>query len=567
MSKPKVFEVRMHSIADIGRKVGFRRKLFVLTLIFMTLLTSGCSVQPVADSSGIVTLDRFARAEQYEQFITVGKSVDCKGTKVTIEKVLMDKNHTFMIVTVDGDIKGRMDYLTVDLFDGQDQELGRSSFLQKLSDGKTLLTFEAVQQVPKELRMEFFGGPVGYGDPVILTLKDIKFKTVGEKYTKEYKMTETMEKKGYRLVVKSLERGISETSLHYKLAALEDYDGIKHGWLYDWNNNYSPEGEILSMYDSGRKLGTHLSKFNCLGPYYRLSQDKKTIVGMANFDGAETDNLQVELTNIYGYYNMNETIPIEGVKDRLDINKNFPVNNYIVQMKSFARENDKETWILDYSVLDSEGNNVDAAIQANLYSKIDNYKFLLGFEKFQDPESEEPRLIFPNWQYPKNDDSLTEGIVIKITQLGIRQEDAVVDIDLNNLRNSVEHQDETEIMAVVSDYFDTFSWAVKNNDVIVFKQKFGYLKPTEKEGDGVNDWQNHLESRLGVGDYKVSFEEPLISISKGKAIVDLIGLEKVLRSNDYSGAEFNSVFYLDKVKGKWKLTKVDEFTEAEIYGV
>lgn len=68
-----------------------------------------------------------------------------------------------MIADVDGDIKGRMDSLVVDLFADQGQELGRSSFLQKLPDGKTLLTFDAVQKASAALRLEFFGGPVGYG--------------------------------------------------------------------------------------------------------------------------------------------------------------------------------------------------------------------------------------------------------------------------------------------------------------------------------------------------------------------------------------------------------------------
>lgn len=81
-----------------------------------------------------------------------------------------------MIAVVDGDIKGRMDYLTVDLFADQGQELGRSTFLEKLLDGKTLLTFDAVQKAPAAVRLEFFGGPVGYGGNVILTLKDINFK-------------------------------------------------------------------------------------------------------------------------------------------------------------------------------------------------------------------------------------------------------------------------------------------------------------------------------------------------------------------------------------------------------
>ena len=121
----------------------------------------GCSVLPVYYGNN-ENPDRFALAEQYGQFVVVNQSVDCKGTKVTIEKILLDKTHTFMIAKVDGEIKGDIDYLTVDLFGDQDQELGRSTFSQKLPAGKTLLTFDALGEAPIALRLEFFGGPVGY---------------------------------------------------------------------------------------------------------------------------------------------------------------------------------------------------------------------------------------------------------------------------------------------------------------------------------------------------------------------------------------------------------------------
>jgi hypothetical protein len=50
--------------------------------------------------------------------------------------------------------------------------------------------------------------------------------------------------KGYQLVVDSIEKGISETGLYYQLTALGDYDGIEHGWLYNyWHKNYPQNAE------------------------------------------------------------------------------------------------------------------------------------------------------------------------------------------------------------------------------------------------------------------------------------------------------------------------------------
>jgi len=114
--------------------------LCFLWLIVIMMITIGCSVQP-ALSGGTETPDRFARAEKYGQYIQVNRSVDCRGTRVTIENVLLDKTGIFMIAAVDGDIRGRTDHLNVDLFDEAGRELGRSSLLQKLPGYKTLLTF------------------------------------------------------------------------------------------------------------------------------------------------------------------------------------------------------------------------------------------------------------------------------------------------------------------------------------------------------------------------------------------------------------------------------------------
>ncbi|HWP98802.1 MAG TPA: hypothetical protein VN426_18320 [Syntrophomonadaceae bacterium] len=535
-------------------------------LSFIILLMTGCSVPP-AFSSTNENPDRFARAKELGQFIPVNKLVDCKGARVTIEKVLLDKTHTFMIATVDGDIMGRMDSLSVDLFDEQNQELGRSTFLQKLPDGKTLLTFDAVQKAPEALRMEFFGGPVGYGEGrVVLTLKDIKFKTVNENYTKKYPLAETVENKGYRLVVDSITKGISETGIHYKLSALGNYDGIEHGWLYDWNNNYSPEGIILSMHDSGRQLGIHLASLNCLGPFYRVSQDQKTMVGRVNFDGLETSNQEIKLTNIYAYYRMNEIIPLAGVKDRLDINKELPVKDYIVHLKSFTRQDDQETWLLDYSVLDSAGNQVDAAIEAGIYMKSDNYRMTLNyFKQFHDPASGDRRLML-NWQPSVSEDNLIEDPVIKITKMGIKQEDAIVDIDLAHYKKPVENQEVTEIMAAVNDYYYSFGSALESDDITGFGRKYGYLKPTGEGWDGINDWQQHFQAWRphGVKKYSFSLNDPITTITGDKATVDVEGFEKIIRNGGDSAGGFGAVFYLEKVAGKWIISKVDELTEGEL---
>lgn len=273
------------------------------------------------------------------------------------------------------------------------------------------------------------------------------------------------------------------------------------------------------------------------------------MAGRANFDWVGTNNLQDRLTDIYGYYNMHEMIPIEGVKDRLDIDKKLPVKNYTVHLKSFHRGDEKETWILDYSVLDSAGKKVDAAIEAGIYMKADNYRMPITlFKRFHDSAGGDRRLVFP-WQPPESKDSLIDGPAIKITRLGIRQEDAVVDIDLKNLKKPAENRDESEIMAAVNDYYQTFGRALENNDVNVFEQKYGYLKPAGKVLDGVNDWRRHFQGwkLMGVRDHAVSFNDPIVTISENRATADIAGIEKIARSGGDSARGFSVLFYLEKL--------------------
>jgi len=321
--------------------------------------------------------------------------------------------------------------------------------------------------------------------------------------------------------------------------------------------------------DSGSKLEPHLSSITSLGPSYRVSRDGKTIVGRAYFDRVETNTLQVKLTDIYGYYHINELIPIEGVKDRIEINRKLLVRNYIVYLKSFAKGNDKGTWILDYCVLDSDGNKVDAEIEAGIYMKDDNYRTpsTVLLSASHDQAREDQWLVF-NWQPPESQDNLIEGTAIKITSLGIRQEDAVVNINLDNPTKPIENRDETDILAAVNNYYTAFGQALQSNNLTVFGQKYGYLKPTRNGWDGVNDWQHNFQvwNPLGVKEYSVSLDDPIVTISSNTATADITGLEKIFRNDGESGAGFSTVFYLEKVEGKWKITKVDELTDAEIDG-
>lgn len=378
-------------------------------------------------------------------------------------------------------------------------------------------------------------------------------------------MTETMEQKGYRLTVDSIGKGISETGLHYQLTALGDYDGIEHGWLSGYYHKSYPQ--ILFLSDNGRNLEPHLSEANNFSPSYRVSRNGKTRMGRAYFDGLAANTLQVKLTDIYGSYNLKEIIPLDGVKDKLEINRKLPVHNYSVDLKSFTQGKDKGTWVLNYRVLDSAGRPVDGAIDAGIYEKADNYKLPspLLIDGSPNPVGQDQMLIFTG-EPPEGKACLQQGAALKITRLGIRQEDAVLNIDLDHSNKPDANNADTPIMAAVREYYTTFGRALKSNDLAVLGQKYGYLQPTGHDRDGVNDWQHDFQvwSPPGIKDYSVSFDDPILTVAGDTATADITGQEKIVRSEGNSGSAFNTEFSLAKEKGNWKITKVDELTDAEI---
>lgn len=228
------------------------------------------------------------------------------------------------------------------------------------------------------------------------------------------------------------------------------------------------------MWDGGRKPDIHLSSLNCLGPYYRVSPDKKAVIGRANFEAVESRDVQIKLTDIYGCYDLSEIIPIDRVGEIINPGKKIPVRNCTVYLKSLLKEYD-ETWTLDYSVQDSAGNRVDAAIDAGIYMKAGNYRMPATFFRwFKDAPGGDRRLVM-RWNAGESEGSLIRGPAIKITRPGIRLEEAVADINLGSLKEHPDNRDEKAIMAAVNEYYNTMNNALTKNGVATFEKKYGYL--------------------------------------------------------------------------------------------
>lgn len=556
-----------------------------LLMVLIGFIITGCSTQSAApDGSGMA--GRFSRAERFGQFTEVNRSVDCQGTTVTIEKVLLDKTGTFMIAAVEGDISGKFDPLYVKLFDGEDRNLGFCSFMQeypaKLPGGETLLTFDPVESPNEPLRLEFSGGPVQHENgPVVLDLQDIKLKKVDNKYVRTYQLAELVEKNGFSLLVDAITSGVSETQVHYRLAARGDYDGVVHGWLNNWDNH--PAGDTPAMFDGGRKLESHLSGIDYLGPSYKYSLDGKTAVGRANFDALETREERLNLTDVYSYYSMDQIIPLEKITDKISINKKIPVKDYTVCLNSLVKEDD-ETRSLEYVVLDSAGNSVDAVIDACVYTCSHDYRMpLTYFRQFKGTPGGGRGLVM-GWPPGESEaEILEQKPVIKITRLGFRQEDAVLDINLDSPSKSPDDHEEKAVMAAVNNYYKILGGALAKDDQFAFEREYGYLEPTSEWRDGINGWRRLFDAwrTLGVKKYDVSFKEPIVTIAGNNATAELEVAETILRKGDKetepphfynylalkkgekSARTFSVVFCLEKEQNKWKIAKVDELTIFE----
>ena len=138
---------------------------------------------------------------------------------------------------------------------------------------------------------------------------------------------------------------------------------------------------------------------------------------------------------------------------------------------------------------------------------------------FHDSNSGNQCLAF-NWQPPQGEDSLILGPAIKISKLGIRQDDAVLNINLDNPVKRT-NQDETQIMAAVNKYYQTLGQALISDDMNILANKYGYLQPTGASGDGINDWQRHFQTwrGLGVRDYTVALSPFMVRIGSSKVTV------------------------------------------------
>lgn len=155
---------------------------------------------------------------------------------------------------------------------------------------------------------------------------------------------------------------------------------------------------------------------------------------------------------------------------------------------------------------------------------------------------------------------------MKITRLGIRQDDAVLNIDLHNIPLPAADRPESKIMTAVREYYATYGQALKSKDLAVMEPKYGYLRPTGRQGDGINDWQHNFQAwnSLGVKDYAFTFDDPIIMVNGNTASADKAGQEKIVRSDGDSGSVFNAVFSLALEDEIWKIIKVDEVTDAEM---
>lgn len=79
----------------------------------------------------------------------------------------------------------------------------------------------------------------------------------------------------------------------------------------------------------------------------------------------------------------------------------------------------------------------------------------------------------------------------------------MVNLNLNSkLKVPWENKDERIVLAAVQDYYTTMGRAISERDLSIFEEKYGYLQPTGKRGDGINAGIQHITRHLNSDSVK-----------------------------------------------------------------
>jgi hypothetical protein len=127
---------------------------------------------------------------------------------------------------------------------------------------------------------------------------------------------------------------------------------------------------------------------------------------------------------------------------------------------------------------------VAGAIDAGIYRKEDNYNLPcpILINASANPVGQDQTLVFSGDL--RQVGKAFRGAALKLTRLGIRQEDTVVTINLINPSKPDQIIAEGQIMAAVRAYYTTYGQALKRNDRAVMEQNYSCLQPTGGKGTG-----------------------------------------------------------------------------------
>lgn len=347
------------------KKFLMRAKRFILALcgvLVLIIASSTVMSYEVGKRFGVYG-ERFRIAEEKNLFVDINQERVIQGSKVTLEKALLDNSITSLIVKTDYDINS---FDSIILKDDKENYFPKVHMFHNAApskyqrvNGYSILNFKPVSKDAVRLKLELVKWKTSeklvfeFGIPTGKRYEDIS----------EYKNVFKSTISGIGFSVDKVILGASQSEIYCTFNRNgTDFDGIALGWYYKdmignrdkllvKDSESNSELNVLSIEDvthENPKVSSSTDLFN--RNIYRF---------ILNPFNSESSRLKLRFEELYGYYNLgNKEFNIDfGGKSRIDLSKELMVNDLHLVINSAVIKGGKIE--LNYQVKDKQGKKLD----------------------------------------------------------------------------------------------------------------------------------------------------------------------------------------------------------------
>ncbi len=343
-----------------------KRTIYAISAVLILVIASSTVLSFEVGKKTGVYAERFRLAEEKNLFIDVNQERDFDGSRIILEKVLLDNSVTSLIVKSSYDFD-RFDSVT--LKDDKGNYYGKinmftNSVPQKYqkSNGYTVLNFKPVSGEVKALELELINWhPVNKLSFTVDIRGNEQLKAV-----REYEDVVRQDINGVGFSIDRVVLGTSQSEVYCTFDRTgTDFDGVTLGWYYkDTIENRNKAAfrdevtgnmvRILSIEDV-----THEKDMKA-GVVESNSRDSYRFI--LNPVAFETQSLKLQLEELYGYYGLgNKELTLDFTnQSALELNKEYNINGLRLLIKSARLDAGKINLV--YQVRNSTGETMNSYI-------------------------------------------------------------------------------------------------------------------------------------------------------------------------------------------------------------